>query len=432
MDLAFAPAAALRGEVRLPGDKSVTHRAFLVAAIARGTTVVTGANTGADCAATLRAVETLGARVARGASGGVTIEGCPGALRSPTGPLDLGNSGTGMRLLAGLLAGRDVTATLVGDASLSGRPMARIVEPLVAMGADVVAEGADGRPPLAIRGIGPAHLVGRVHTLAVASAQVKSCLLLAGLAAEGRTTAREPSPSRDHSERMLPAFGVPVVREAGGVAVTGPAVPTSPGGLAIPGDFSAAMFWLVAGTIAPAGEIVLREVGMNPTRAAGLDVLLRMGASIRVVDERMVGGEPVADLVVRPARLRASDVGAEEVPRLVDELPALAVAQALAEGVSRVRGAAELRVKESNRISAVVNGLQALGGKAVERADGWDIEGGALQGGTVESHGDHRIAMAFGVAGLAAEGVVTVRESEMIDTSYPRFYIELRDRVTSR
>jgi len=433
VDLVFAPARALRGEVRVPGDKSITHRAYLLAAVAEGETAITGANAGADCACTLAVVEALGARVTRRASGEVTITGRPGDLLAPVSPLDLGNSGTGMRLLAGLLAGRNVNATLTGDASLSRRPMARIVDPLRAMGADVVAQGAGGRPPLVVRGAGVGRLAGRVHALPFASAQVKSCLLLAGLAATGATVVREPLPSRDHTERMLPVFSVPVTADAGGgVRVEGPAVPRAPGALPVVGDFSAAMFWLVAGTIVGAGELTVRGVGLNPTRIAGLVALRRMGAAITLHDARMVGGEPAGDLTVRPARLHAADVEPAEVPGLVDELPALAVAQALAEGTSTVRGAGELRVKESDRIVTVANALRALGGKVVEREDGWEITGGRLAGGTIETAGDHRIAMALGVAALAAEGPVTVRDGEMIDTSYPRFYIELRDRVTSR
>ncbi len=432
MDLVFSPARRIEGEVRVPGDKSVTHRAYLLAAVAEGETHVTGANPGGDCAHTLAAVQALGAGVAIADGGGVRITGRPGALAPPAGAIDLGNSGTGMRLLAGLLAGRDVTATLVGDASLSQRPMGRILAPLRAMGADVTAGGAGDRPPLTVRGVGRGNLAGRVHELPLASAQVKSCLLLAGLSATGRTVVREPLPSRDHTERMLPAFGVPVARDGGGVAVDGPAVPRAPGALAVPGDFSAAMFWLVAGSIAPAGRLVLRDVGLNPSRAAALAVLARMGANIAVTNPRQVGEEPLADLVVSPAGLVATDIAPGEVPGLIDELPALAVAQAHARGTSRVRGAGELRVKESDRISSVVKALQALGGNVVEHEDGWDVTGGPLAGGTVESMGDHRVAMAFGVAALAAERAVRIRDCEMIDTSYPKFYIELRDRVTSR
>jgi 3-phosphoshikimate 1-carboxyvinyltransferase len=310
--------------------------------------------------------------------------------------------------------------------------MRRIVAPLAAMGADVAALGEGDTPPLTVRAAG-GRLRGIAHRLPVASAQVKSCLLLAGLGAVGETVVEEPLPSRDHTERMLPAFGVAVRREAPNrCALDGPARLVSPGTLAVPGDFSAAFFWLLAGSIAPAGEVVLRGIGLNPGRTGGLEVLRRMGARIEVSNRRTEAGEPVGDLVVRPAPLTASDVAPGEIPALVDELPALAVAQAYAAGTSRVRGAGELRVKESDRIRAVVNALRALGGTVDEVEDGWDITGGPLTGGVVESLGDHRIAMAFGVAGLGAAGPATVREGEMIDTSYPCFYSDLRDRVTPR
>jgi 3-phosphoshikimate 1-carboxyvinyltransferase len=427
MDLVFAPARALNGTVRVPGDKSVTHRAYLLAAIAEGTTRVTGANPGADCLATLGALTALGVRHTLLDREVLAIEGRPGGFVDPLHPLDLGNSGTGMRLLLGLLAGQGTGATLVGDASLSKRPMARVVEPLRAMGALV--DSDDGHAPLVLRA---ASLAGHEHVLRVASAQVKSCLLLAGLGAKGRTVVTEPIPSRDHTERMLGAFGVHVMRAGTTVALEGPAKLVSPGALTVPGDFSAAFFWLVAGTIAGAGTVTVTGVGLNPTRTGGLAVLHRMGADIAVVNERTLGGEPAGDLVVRPAPLRAADVRPEEIPALVDELPALAIAQACASGTSRVSGAGELRVKESDRIAMVTNGLRSLGAKADEREDGWTIEGGDLAGGRIATGGDHRIAMAFGVASLRAQGAVTVDEGEMIDTSYPRFYSDLRDRVTSR
>jgi 3-phosphoshikimate 1-carboxyvinyltransferase len=434
VDLEFAPVRAIAGEVRVPGDKSVTHRAYILSALAEGTTTITGANTGADCEATLGALQALGATVARGEAGTVRITGCPGGFAPPAGELDLGNSGTGLRLLAGALAGAlgSGAATLTGDASLRGRPMRRIVEPLAAMGADVAALGPEGTPPLKVRAAA-GRLLGRAHALAVPSAQVKSCLLLAGLFAAGETAVEEPLPSRDHTERMLPAFGVPVRRQAENrCALDGPARLVSPGALAVPGDFSAAFFWLVAGTLVPEGELVLRGIGLNPGRIGGLTVLQRMGARIEVSNARLAAGEPAGDLTVHPARLTASDVLPTEIPALVDELPALAVAQAYAAGISRVRGAGELRVKESDRIRAVVNALRALGGTVDEVDDGWDVTGGPLFGGVVETRGDHRIAMAFGIAALGASGPVRVREGEMIDTSYPRFYSDLRDRVTSR
>jgi 3-phosphoshikimate 1-carboxyvinyltransferase len=428
MDLVFAPARGLSGTVRVPGDKSVTHRAYLLAACARGTTRIRGANEGADCLATLAALAALGVRHALEDEGVLALHGRPDGFDPPAHALDLGNSGTAMRLLLGLLAGRGTPATLTGDASLARRPMARVVDPLRAMGADVSAH--DGKPPLVVR---PAALTGQTHVLRVASAQVKSCLLLAGLFARGATRVEEPLPSRDHTERMLAAFGVALERpEARTCIVHGPVALRSPGEVTVPGDFSAAFFWMVGATIAGEGELTIEGVGLNPTRTGGLAVLRRMGAAIEVRNERAAGGEPVGDLVVRPAALRAADVLPEEIPGLVDELPALAIAQAVASGRSTVRGAGELRVKESDRIDTVIKGLRSLGATAHEREDGWDIEGGELSGGRIETRGDHRIGMAFGMASLRAGTAVTVTEGEMIDTSYPRFYSDLRDRVTSR
>jgi 3-phosphoshikimate 1-carboxyvinyltransferase len=432
VDLVFEPARGLAGEVRVPGDKSITHRAYLLSAAASGTTTITGANEGADCAATLAALEALGVEVARGGGGARVVRGRPEGFDPPARALDLGNSGTGLRLLAGLLAGRGTAATLTGDASLRTRPMRRILEPLRAMGAELEARGADARPPLVL----PARatpLRGIEHALPIASAQVKSAILLAGLAALGPTRVTEPLASRDHTERMLPVFGVRIDRSIPlACTLEGPAALRSPGRVAIPGDFSAAFFWLVAGSVVQTGEVTIRDVGLNPGRTGGLAVLRRMGADIATRNERVEGGEPVGDLVVRPAALVATDVQASEIPSLVDELPALAVAQACAQGVSRVAGAGELRVKESDRIWTVVNALRALGGVAHEVEDGWAVTGGPLRGGTIETRGDHRIGMAFGMAALAAGGPVTVREGEMIDTSYPRFYSDLRARVTSR
>ncbi|MEO6463236.1 MAG: 3-phosphoshikimate 1-carboxyvinyltransferase, partial [Candidatus Eisenbacteria bacterium] len=353
-----------------------------------------------------------------------------GGLRAPAQPLDLGNSGTGLRLLAGLLAGQGVPATLTGDASLSRRPMQRLVAPLAELGARVLATGEGGTAPLVL-GDGP-RLVGATVRLAVASAQVKSALLLAGLGAAGQTTVIEPAPTRDHTERLLPAFGIACARpDARTASLAGPAAPVA-ADLEIPGDFSAAFFWLVAGSLAGTGTLVVRGVGLNPTRTGALAVLRRMGAAITVEGERTVGDEPVGDLVVRPARLVASDVAPLEIPSLVDELPALAIAQAAAVGRSTVRGAGELRIKESDRISAVVEGLRAIGGTADEAPDGWTVEGGGLAGGDVESHGDHRLAMAFGVASLHATGPLRVFGAEMIDTSYPGFYHAFKDRVRTR
>ncbi|MGH7725824.1 MAG: 3-phosphoshikimate 1-carboxyvinyltransferase [Candidatus Eiseniibacteriota bacterium] len=439
-ELTFAPARALSGTVHVPGDKSLTHRAYLLAAVAEGTSRIEGANDGADCRATLSAVERLGVAVVREARGAVAITGCPEGFASTAAragealTLDLGNSGTGLRLLAGLLAGRNVEAVLTGDASLSRRPMARIAAPLTEMGAQVTATGSAQTPPLRVRGtaLDGTELAGIRYTSPIASAQVKSCVLLAGLSARGTTWVEEPVRSRDHTERLLPAFGVAVTQPTPtSVRIEGPVTPHA-SAVAVPGDFSAAAFWLVAGSIVGEGEIVIENVGLNPTRTGALEVLGRMGASIEVVHRRIVGEEPVGDLRVRPASLVATAIAPEEVPGLIDELPVLAIAMACATGQSSVAGAGELRVKESDRIALLVSQLRALGVKVDERPDGFSIDGGPIQGGSVESAGDHRIAMAFGILALAAQAPVRVREAEMIDTSYPSFYIDLRDRVTPR
>ena len=433
MELVFAPAQSVVGEVVVPGDKSITHRAYLLAAIARGTTRIKGANPGADCRATLEAVRALGVDVTMepaDAGDTVTLAGRPGALVPPAAPLDLGNSGTGMRLLAGLLAGQGVAATLVGDASLTRRPMGRIVAPLAALGARVAASGPAQTPPLVIERSAP--LVGATVHTGVASAQVKSAVLLAALGAQGTTTVIEPGPTRDHTERMLPAFGVECARpDACTSVVAGPAALVG-ADLEVPGDFSAACFWLVAAAIGGGGRIVVQNVGMNPGRIGALAVLRRMGVTIAEQHSRLIGNERVSDLCVLSADLTGTDIEAEEIPDLIDELPILAIAQAAARGTSTVRGAAELRVKESDRIAAVVNALRAIGGTADEAPDGWTITGGPLAGGIVDSRGDHRLAMAFGIAALRTRGPVTVLGGEMIDTSYPAFYHAFKDRAQTR
>jgi 3-phosphoshikimate 1-carboxyvinyltransferase len=359
--------------------------------------------------------------------GVLAIGGRPDGFDPPAHALDLGNSGTAMRLLLGLLAGRGTAATLTGDASLSRRPMARVVEPLRAMGADVAASA--GHAPLVL---GSAPLEGRTHELKVASAQVKSCILLAGLGARGTTAVTEPLPSRDHTERMLAAFGVPVARpDARTCRLDGPATLRSPGALTVPGDFSAAFFWLVGATLAEAGSSCSSASASTRRARQGLRSCGGWGRTSRSSTARR-GRRARGDLVARPARLTATDVLPESIPGLVDELPALAIAQACAAGRSVVRGAGELRVKESDRIDTVIKGLRSLGGKAHEREDGWEVDGSELSGGRVETRGDHRIGMAFGMAAMRARAAVTVTEGEMIDTSYPRFYSDLRDRVTSR
>lgn len=409
----------LRGRVRVPGDKSIGHRALLFGAIAEGVTRIRGLSSGEDNASTIAVLGSLGVEIERdGDEARVHGRGFDG-LRPPQGTLDCGNSGTTMRLACGLLAGRPFEARLDGDDSLRGRPMARVQQPLAALGADVETTG--GKAPLVVHG--GALRAGAVD-LDVASAQLKTAVLLAGLQAEGRTTVREPLRSRDHTERLLPHFGVPVlVHEDGGIAVDGPAR-LHAADVRVPGDPSAAAFWAVAASIVPGSEVHLPGVAVNPTRTGAFDVLDAMGAAIDRAPVEPVGDEPVADLCVRAARLRGVVVEGEQMVRAIDEFPVLAVAAACAEGETIFRDAAELRVKESDRLHAMAAGLSALGVDLVEEEAGMRIRGGGIRGGLVESFGDHRIAMAFVVAALASSGEggpVRIRGAEAMSVSDPSF-----------
>lgn len=410
------PGRGVGGDIAVPGDKSISHRALMLGGIAEGTTVVSGFLEGEDCLATMAAMRTMGVTIERGAGGRVTIEGVGlSGLSPPREPLDMGNAGTAMRLLTGLLAGQSFDSVLVGDSSLMRRPMERVAAPLRQMGA--VVETSDGRPPVRIRG--GQQLRGIDHRLTVASAQVKSALLLAGLYASGTTSVTEPAVTRDHTERMLRAFGVEVSVDGGRVSVT-------PGALRgtridVPGDFSSAAFFIVAATIAGASPLLIRNVGVNATRTGLVEILRLMGGRIEFRNQRLAGGEPVADLLVEPARLQGITVPPELVPLAIDEFPALFVAAALAEGETRVSGAAELRVKESDRIGVMAEGLAALGASVEALPDGMHIRGGGLSGGTVDSHGDHRIAMAFAVAAACAEAPVRILDVANVATSFPGF-----------
>jgi 3-phosphoshikimate 1-carboxyvinyltransferase len=411
------PGGRVAGEIRVPGDKSISHRAAMLGAIAEGTTVIHGFLEGGDCLATLAALAAMGVGIERPAPGEVRIHGVGlHGLRAPPAALDLGNSGTAMRLLAGLLAGQGFDATLSGDASLMRRPMERVAVPLRRMGADV--RTSDGRPPLEIRGGRALH--GVAHRLEVASAQVKSALLLAGLQATGRTSVQEPAASRDHTERMLVAFGIPVVRQDGTVAVDGPAAPVATR-IDVPGDFSSAAFFIVAALIAGEAPFRIRGVGVNPTRTALLDILRAMGADIRVHPLAAATGEPRADIEVRRSALRGVSVPGELVPAAMDELPVLFAAGAVADGETIVTGAGELRVKESDRLAAMVDGLAALGVAAELHGDGLRVRGGAVRGGSVDCRGDHRIAMAFTVLGARARDPIIVRDVQNVATSFPGF-----------
>ena len=419
--------ARLRGTVQLPGDKSVSHRMALLGALASGPTKVRRFLPAEDTLATLNCLRELGVewQIDEEAPGVASLEvagrGLRG-LREPADVLDAGNSGTTLRLLAGVLAGQPFASVLTGDASLRSRPVDRIVEPLRLMGAQLFARDGDKRPPLSIRG---GALTGIHYQLPVASAQVKSAILLAGLFADGETVIEEPLPTRDHTERLLRAMGVDLRREGPGVRMAPPAS-LAPLELEVPGDISTAAFWLVAAAVHPDAEIVLQGVGVNPTRTGLLDVLSMMGATIDIGEQRMMGEEPVADITVRSSELRGVEVAGELIPRLIDEIPALAVAAAFADGQTVVRDAAELRVKESDRIATITRGLQQLGAVIEEREDGFVIEGRrGLQGAVVNGSGDHRLTMALAVAGLLADGETTIEDGEAVAVSYPRFWHDL-------
>ncbi len=412
-----AAGGCVRGEVEVPGDKSVSHRAVMLGAIAEGTTEVEGFLESEDCLATLNAMRAMGVAVERPAPGRVVIDGVGlRGLAAPARPLDMGNAGTAMRLSMGLLAGQAFDSRLVGDESLSRRPMERAAAPLRLMGARI--DTSDGRPPVTIHG--GQRLKGIDYELSVPSAQVKSAILLAGLYAEGQTVVREQAVTRDHTERMLRAFGVPVESSPGRVALTGGAALHATH-LRVPGDVSSAAFFLVAGALAAEGAFLVRDVGMNPTRTGVIEILRLMGADLRVVNPRRAGDEPVADVEVRAARLRGIEVPPALVPLAIDEFPVLFVAAACAEGTTVVSGAAELRVKESDRIAVMAQGLHALGIEAEARSDGMRIVGGTLGGGTVRSHGDHRVAMAFAIAALKARAPVLVEDVANVATSFPGF-----------
>lgn len=421
VDWISAPTGSLHGDIDVPGDKSISHRAIMLAALAEGTSRIHGFLESEDTRATSRIFEQMGVRIDAPAAGKRVVHGVGlHGLRAPDGVLDCGNSGTTMRLVTGILAGQAFDTTLVGDTSLLQRPMRRVTDPLACMGAGIEL-GTDGHPPLRIRGCRALH--GIDFTPPVASAQVKSALLLAGLYAEGKIRVTEPRPTRDYTERMLAAFGWPVTFESGYAALTGSHTLRAID-VEVHTDFSSAAFFIVAATLVPNSELTLRNVGLNPRRIGLLHVLRAMGADIAEDNARSAGGEPVADLIVRYARLRGIEVPVEHVADMIDEFPILFVAAALAEGATTIRGAAELRVKESDRIAVMAAGLCALGAQVGETPDGAVIEGGRLHGGTLDSHGDHRCSMAFAVAGAMAAGDVTIRDCANVATSFPGF-IEL-------
>ena len=427
----FRHGAPLRGTVAVPGDKSISHRALMFSALAVGTSRITGLLEGEDVLATAAALRAMGTRIERGDDGVWLVDGVGvGALLQPAGALDMGNSGTSTRLLMGLVASHPITATFVGDASLSGRPMARVIDPLRMMGADISATpGVKGTQylPLMMRGLCPAIPI--TYTLPVASAQVKSAILLAGLNMPGVTTVIEPVATRDHSERMLAGFGAKLTVEQGPegriISITGEER-LSPQSITVPGDPSSAAFFIVAASIIPGSEITIGNVGMNPTRTGLITALRMMGADISEVQPRIVGGEPVCDLIVRHAPLNGIEVPPELAPSMIDEYPALFVAAACADGRTVARGAHELRVKESDRIATMATALSAIGVELQEFDDGLGISGtaGALLAGNarIASKLDHRIAMTMAVAGLVSRLPVTIDDVSPVATSFPAFF----------
>ncbi|MBD9677160.1 bifunctional prephenate dehydrogenase/3-phosphoshikimate 1-carboxyvinyltransferase [Pseudomonas sp. PDM18] len=419
-DLIFLaqPGGRLSGRVRVPGDKSISHRSIMLGSLAEGTTEVQGFLEGEDALATIQAFRDMGVVIEGPHHGRVTVHGVGlHGLKTPPGPIYLGNSGTSMRLLSGLLAAQPFDTTLTGDASLSKRPMNRVAKPLREMGA-VIETGPEGRPPLTIRG--GQKLTGMHYDMPMASAQVKSCLLLAGLYAAGETSTTEPAPTRDHTERMLRGFGYPVDVE-GATARVESGHKLSATSIEVPADISSAAFFLVAASIAEGSDLTLEHVGINPTRTGVIDILKLMGADITLENQREVGGEPVADIRVRSAKLKGIDIPEDLVPLAIDEFPVLFVAAANAEGRTVLRGAEELRVKESDRIQVMADGLLALGVKCEPTPDGIIIDGGSYGGGEVWSHGDHRIAMSFSVASLRAGAPIRIHDCANVATSFPNF-----------
>ncbi len=416
-------APTIHSELEVPGDKSISHRAVILAALSNGICVIKGFLPSEDCLCTAAAMRALGIEIETADATTLIVHGKRRVLTAPKGDIECGNSGTTMRLLAGLLAGQPFRSRLVGDPSLSKRPMRRVMEPLIRMGAKITAEGKDGRPPLVIDG-GDLQPIDYISP--VASAQVKSAVLLAGMFAKGKTSVTEPTQSRNHTERMLEYFLVRPQKNDLTVSIHGAMTPESRD-FQVPGDISSAAFWLVAAAAQPRSHLLVKNVGLNETRTGVLAVLLRMGAQVREIVESEEG-EPLGVIEVRGARLKATDIGGKEIPNVIDELPILAVAAALALGTTTISDAGELRVKETDRLAAIATNLRAMGGQVQETEDGLQITGGIpLQGARLDSFGDHRIAMAFAVAGLFAEGETVITNTECVNTSYPGFYQALED-----
>lgn len=413
-------AVALRGEICVPGDKSISHRSIMLGSLARGTTLVYGFLHGEDNHATLNAFRSMGITIEELEGGVLRIEGRGlNGLCEPTDVIDCGNSGTTIRLMTGLLSGQNFFSVLTGDRYLRKRPMKRVVKPLGEMGARIWGRGGGDLAPLAIQGGG---LTGVSYDSPISSAQVKSALLLAGLYADGETTVREPHLSRDHSERMLSYFGADVRPFDGGVTIS-PDPDLQGRDVHVPGDISSAAFFMVAALITPGSELLIKNVGVNPTRSGIIDILQGMGGSIELLNQRDLAGEPVADLLVRSSVLKGIQIGGSVVPRAIDEFPVVSVAASFAEGVTTIRDARELRVKETDRIAAMTSELSRLGAKVEALEDGMRIEGGeSIAGGVVQSHGDHRIAMSMAVAALRGRGEVVIEDTGCTATSFPNFW----------
>lgn len=422
----FRKHAPLKGEITVPGDKSISHRAVMFGALAEGTTEVTNFLQGADCLSTIRCFRMLG----------VDIENTPErilvhgkglhGLAAPADILDTGNSGTTTRLISGILAGQNFTSVLNGDASIQSRPMKRIMEPLTQMGANIVSVKNNGCAPLRICG---SRLHGIHYNSPVASAQVKSCVLLAGLYADAPTSVTEPQLSRNHTELMLAGFGADV-QSCGTTATILPDPRLYAAKIAVPGDISSAAYFIAAGLMIPGSEILIRNVGINPTRDGILRVVRAMGGDISVLNEKTSGGEPVADLLIRYSVLHGTDIGGDIIPTLIDELPVLSVLTCMAEGTTVIRDAQELKVKESNRIDVMVKNLTAMGARVTATDDGMIIEGGQpLHGAVIDSHLDHRVAMSFAVAALAADGETEITDADCVAISYPNFYETLHSLI---
>ena len=429
--LTITPGRPLQGTISVPGDKSITHRAVILTALANGVSRVASYCRGEDCLNTVRAFQALGIRIDESV-GELLVHGKGfWGLTEPNGPIDCGNSGTGIRLLTGLLAGQDFFTVLTGDESIRRRPMGRIVKPLREMGANIAGRKGGELAPLAVKG---SHLHAVTYRSPVASAQIKSALLLAALFAEGTTSITEPRLSRDHTERMFQFFGIPFRRDGTTLLLDGrPSVGwhAAPR-LVVPGDFSSAAFFIVGATIVPGSDVTIQQVGINPTRTGLLDVMTRMGADIQLLNLREEAGEPVADIRVKSAKLRGAAIGPDLIPRTIDEFPILCVAAAVAEGETIISGAEELRVKESDRIATMSAELRAMGAQITETPDGMVVQGlgtaegnGRLQAARGRSHGDHRVAMSLAIAGLTASAPTLIDETACVETSFPDFHHRL-------